>query len=668
MVPQLDLTAAGARVGRSRGTWLLGGLAAALGAALVLAAMGWAGLLLAACVAAGYGLTHLSGLELSLEERIAFGVVIGALAVSVATLLVGLAVGLTALSVGFAAVTALAASAPGWARARRALGAELADARERWWRHEPWPLWLLLLITWPYTLLVLGRAYAYTDHGLVAGNIGVYADWAAHLTYAGSFAYGANFPPQFPIAPGHRLAYPFLTDLLAGALVPLGTSLTSSLVLTSGLLALAFPAVMYLAGVRLLGSRGAAALAVAVFALSGGLGFVLFFGDVARLGPAALEHLPRLYTQNGAANLVWLNPVLAWMIPQRSVLLGFSLALLVMALLWTSLSRPSPAWAPFAFCGVLAGLTPLAQLHAYGTIVALAAFWAIASPRRDWAAFFVPALALGLPQAAWLAGGGAANLRWQWWWLANSGGHQDGPVWFWLKNTGLFIPALAVAFWWRPVISRRLALHLAPIWLWFLVPNLLLFQPWDWDNTKFFAYWALFGALLVGALLAHLLGRGGWARGLAVGVALALGLAGGLDLARSLDPTVSSATFTDKGGVEAAAWVRTHTSSTAVFLVAPDHNEPIPGLGGRRVVSGYPGWMWTYGLPDWFARSEDAKVMLQGGAGTAALVARYHVDYVVLGPQETGEFGASAQYWNSAGTRVYTRDGYVIYRVGAGGL
>ena len=47
---------------------------------------------LAACVAAGYGLTYLIGLALSVEERLAFGTVIGAAAVSGVSLVISLVV------------------------------------------------------------------------------------------------------------------------------------------------------------------------------------------------------------------------------------------------------------------------------------------------------------------------------------------------------------------------------------------------------------------------------------------------------------------------------------------------------------------------------------------------------------------------------------------------
>lgn len=641
------------------------GLAALLfGVGLVVAGLtGWACIQLLGCVVVGVGLSYLSGLPLTVEERVAYGTVVGALCTSIVDLLLSLSFGLQLVTVLAGLALSLALSAPGWWRALSEAGPELAAARQRWAARQPWPLWVLLVVCWSFTLTLLARAYSFTSRGLVVGNAGVFADWAAHLSYAGSFAYAANFPPQFPVDPPHRMTYPFLIDFFAATLVPLGTSLTSSLVLTSGLLGLAFPAVMYLAGVRLLGSRGGAALAVLVFVLSGGLGFVLLASDLQRLGPAALLHLPRLYTDVSDRNLHWLNPVLAWMLPQRSVLFGYSLALLVMSLLWVALKERA-GWRSFAALGVVAGLAPLGHLHGYGTIVALAAFWAVASPRRQWLAFFVPALALGLPVAYSLASGGAAGVRPQLWWLADTEGHHDGPLWFWLKNTGLFIPLLVAAFAWRDLLPTGLALHLAPIWLWFLVPNLWVFQPWDWDNTKFFAYWALFGALPVGALLARLFNWGSAPALVAGALAVALMLAGTLDLARALDQKANSSVFTDAGGVQVAAWARQHTDREAIFLVAAEHNEPVPTLGGRRVVVGYPGWLWTYGLLDWGQKTADADSMLRGEAGTAQLLHRYGVSYVVLGPQELIGHHASQAYWDSHAERVYSTGAYTVYRVG----
>src|SRR5260370_18692210 len=65
------------------GLWLgLGTLVIALVAGFL---FGAAALLLVGCVGAGFGITYLSGIALNLEERLTFGTVLGAMAVSVAS-------------------------------------------------------------------------------------------------------------------------------------------------------------------------------------------------------------------------------------------------------------------------------------------------------------------------------------------------------------------------------------------------------------------------------------------------------------------------------------------------------------------------------------------------------------------------------------------------------
>jgi hypothetical protein len=381
--------------------------------------------------------------------------------------------------------------------------------------------------------------------------------------------------------------------------------------------------------------------------------------------------VPDLLTQDLNRNLVWLNPVLAWMLPQRSVLFGFALVPMGLGLLWSARGRPG--WATFAFTGALTGLAPLFHLHAFGTLVALAAFWALIDlwggrpgAVRQWAAFFLPALALGAPVAAWMVSGGAAALRLQPGWLAHAGGHNDNWLWFWIWNTGLLAPLLLVAMLWRGLLPSALLWRLAPIWLWFLVPNLLVLQAWDWDNTKFFAYWALVAALPVSLLLARLV-RDRRTVAVAAVLFVSLTLSGAMDLGRALDPGRNTAQFTDAGGVRVAAWARDHTDRHAIFLVAPIHNQPIPCLAGRSVVAGYPGWLWTYGLTDWEQRTADVQRMLQGAEGTPALVRKYRVAYVVIGPQELSPtVQANEAYWQSSAEKVYSDDGYTVYRTRAG--
>jgi len=666
------------------GRWIsVGGLLLLL--VLVGLLFGAAAILLVGCVIAGFGITYLSRAALNFEERLAYGTVLGAMAVSAASFALSMLVRDVTVGTVLAGIAIAVGAGVGAVRANREqASADLLDAIARWSSPprtpgHPWPLAAILLVCGAWTVHFLHQAYIFKPEGLWAGYINIWGDWAAHLTFAGSFAYGHNFPPQYPIDPGNNLGYPFMIDFLAANFVPLGSSLPSALVLSSGLVGLAFPAVLYLAAARFAGGRAAAAIAAFVFLLSGGLGFLYLIFEVAGHGIGILAHLPHEYTLNRDLNFQWLNPVLAYLVPQRSTLFGFSLALIVLLLVWLAV-REHSGWRAFLFPGVVAGLMPAFHVHAYGTVVALASFWAVFNWRREWLAYFVPALALGIPVLLWMwppvnnngCGGSAIHgYCLEVGWLSYTDWQRDGViyfpvdfVWFWIKNLSVFIPLLIAAHLAQRWVPVAFAKWFAPMWLWFLVPNVIVLQPWEWDNTKFFIFWALLGSIVVGGLVAAIIRRGPGGLVVASVLLILLGLSGTLDLIRASDAGVSSYEFTDTKGLQVADWVRQNTRYDAVFAVADEHNSPIPTLAGRRVMSGYPGWLWTYGLHDFVKKQADEAAILRGDQNTADLVDRYGVSYVLIGPQELVPSRAASQaYWQQHGTLVYSNGEYFVYRV-----
>jgi hypothetical protein len=642
------------------------------------------GVFLAACAVAGFGITYLSGIAFNLEERIVLGSVFGAMAVSVTTFVVSLLVrDVTLLTDGAGLAIALFAATAGVYLGRHRVVADWADARRRWLASprgpsHPWPLLAVFAICGAWTVHLMHQAYAYTPTGLYAGYVNIWGDWAAHLSFAGSFAYAHNFPPEFPIDPGHHLGYPFMIDFFAADLVPLGARLTEALSATSTMLGLAFPAVLYLAAFRFTAGRAASVIAVFVFVLSGGLGFVYFLGDLRDRGLAVLSHLPHEYTLNREVNLQWLNPVLAYLVPQRSTLFGFSLALIVLVVLWIAV-RERLGWQPFVFAGLVTAVMPLFHVHAYGTVVALPAFWALFNRRREWATFFVPALVVGVPILAWMwppdntsmcgTNASIAGLCLQPGWLAPGDLRRDGSLmfgleWllFWIWNTSALIPLLLAAHIVLRSFPTKFPTWFAPMWLWFAVPNLVVLQPWVWDNTKFFVFWLLLGSIVVGALLSKMLRHRPVTAVLAAVSLVLLGFSGALDLARASDYSVSAFQFVDAGGLKVADWARKNTSPDAIFAVADEHNSPIPTLAGRRELIGYPGWLWTYGLADYVQKGEDNKLILSGDASALDLARKYGVDYVMIGPQEIAR-GGSRAYWDEHATRVYDDGDYTVYRL-----
>src|SRR5260370_37532488 len=101
-------------------------------------------------------------------------------------------------------------------------------------------------------------------------------------------------------------------------------------------------------------------------------------------------------------------------------------------------------------------------------------------------------------------------------WLAWTDWQRNG-VWlfpfyfvgFWIWNTSLLLPLAfaghALVRWFPTAFPN----WFGPMWLWFVVPNVIVLQPWVWDNTKFFIFWALLASIVVGEVLAGLFRGGG---------------------------------------------------------------------------------------------------------------------------------------------------------------
>lgn len=280
---------------------------------------------------------------------------------------------------------------------------------------------------------------------------------------------------------------------------------------------------------------------------------------------------------------------------------------------------------------------------------------------RLWLCFFVMALVVGLPQIFWSTRGSAVKtqsfIAWQFGWDSDQetmfGSIPVGsqpietvpPIkkwlqrtpyvtWFWLKNTGLFIPLLILALIWKPddyLAPRKLLLFYLPFTLCFLVPNFVKLAPWVWDNIKMIFYWWILSAPIVALLLARLWEQHIGQKVLAASLFVILTLAGALDIFPLLTRQGEYEEF-DRNGVKFAASIKETTATNATILHAPIHNTPI-FLTGRRSIMGYPGHIWTHGL-DFGPREIEIKQIYSGGLDAAALLAKYRVDYVVIGPQE----------------------------------
>ena len=453
---------------------------------------------------------------------------------------------------------------------------------------------------------------------------------------------------------------------------------------------------------------------------------------VVRAVPATVADQPRAYdgllTDTGlqpAGNIQWYTPMMAWWLPQRTFVHGFAIALAVLLLVHSGLARPPPAWSPFLVAGALAGLLPLVHVHSLVALGLTLPLVAAVRRRREWLGLLGVTLVLAVPRLAQIASGGhgveqgpfGSNafpyLEPGWKWNLDSdpgrivslstngiGGVASRIVhvfltpgfWgFWLLNTGILLPACAVLLGTAamrlarpmgvdeerprpadPTIPDGLALLCAPFMLLFLIANVVVFQSWDWDNTKLFAYWQMAAALLVGAWVVRWW-RGGMWRAATATVALAsVLLSGGLVMLRQLPWTPSgtnpgSYTWASHDDRVLADQVAARTPRNAVILTGGRPNDPLLILAGRTAVMGYPGWLNSYGT-DFGSRPDDVRAMYVGCANDSScpvpgLLRRYGVSFVELGGWERDNQSANESWW-AAHYPVLVRSGDVtVYDV-----
>jgi hypothetical protein len=640
-------------------------------------------LYLALAWAAGVALTLLSDLSWRLEGRLAAALPLGFGAAALITWAIAVPIGMSGWPVVIGAIALVGITAAGFrGKARRArLMTEARSAVGRWRSLHALPFMILLALDLGFFVPFFTHAYENEIDGVHVGYYTMYGDWAHHLAQSNYFARASRLlPPQNPDFAGVSLPYPFLPDFFSGVLQHLGADPFTALVVPSAILCIALILIFYSVGEQLTGSRWTPLLGALIFFGGSGLGFTRVAGDVVSTGDGPLGWLgglvnlvlrpPHQYTMDADLNYQWLNPILAYLLPQRSTVFGWGVGLLALALLWHAWRRGGRR--DMAIAGLATAAIPWLNTNTFIDIAIIAGGVALLSRRRwrDWLWFFVPVVVLGgvqglmlLPPAAYRHPFGAFQLGW----MAASDGHNDNVLWFWLINTGLLIPLALLTLLrpaWLPAGLRR---FLLPTWLLFIIPNLFTLQVWNWDNTKWLVWWAMPASLLAAAALAAMARRHVALAALA-GVLVFVQLASGsLDLIRAWQEPLNSPALRllDNDELSMGEWARTETPPDSVFLASWQFNNPVRTLSGRVEVVGGLTSLWTTDI-DYRGRMGDVIAMYHGDPRAELLLQHYRVGYVVVGPYETRDIGVDEAFYKSRYPVAYRSPTaeYTVYKVG----
>jgi hypothetical protein len=603
------------------------------------------------------------------------GIVLGTIALVPAAILVGFTPALV-VGDGFVAV---AAAILLWTLRRRRPGDERGRlATLRGSGVDRWAVLLVVGLLGVRFATLWADALTLRPDGLWAGHEYIWSDWPTHLGIVSSFAFGDNFPPEHTLFAGLPLAYHYLSDLTPAAFVLLGLTPIEALPLHSLVLSVVVSVSIWAFARRLGGRSSVATLGLVLFFFGGSPGWLATAAVVVRTGDVVgtLVSQPWDYVAQKDLHIRWFNPYLAFLMSQRAYLYGLPLMMLALTLLLLGRRRArllaGRPWSmatwrralvggrlrPFVLAGLVAGLLPLSHLPtllAMAILVPVLAVLLVSRPAEllrspwgshslpwvGWLAFGTIWVLVSLPQLASQLGGGPGALsafRVQLGWVAAEPPYFDPWPVFWLKNLGLFGPLLLVALA-APLVgirvvrprAQRLLLAFQAI---FVAGNVFVFQPWDWDNHKILTVWFLSVAILVAGAMVWAWRR--WRQPLVrVGLGLVVASLVASPLLEHLHMLEGHSRYRmlTSEQLALADAVREATPPRTLVVTGMQSHDPIMMLAGRRLLMGYWGQLWVSGIP-YETRQAEVATIYAGGPAAEALIDRYGVGAVVVGPDE----------------------------------
>ena len=538
-----------------------------------------------------------------------------------------------------------------------------------WQSHFTSCLILLILFSPIYLLLFSSHFFARGNDGIYSGGSAA-ADLNFHAALSSSFLYGNNLSPKYtPFFP-QPLTYPFLPDFQTAVLMTAGISMRSALLITSLTLALVTTALMFYLALRIMKQQFVASIATILFLLNGGLGFIDLLRDWAHGSKSFFQFWNTLevnYANYAARGLHWPNIITDGFVPQRTLLFGLPVALMVIAAFATGFlgdASEKPAATKLIdlsatrnrallLAGVLTGLLPLFHIHTYIALGLLSCFLFVVQPRRVWFLFWIPAVVLSAPRIYSLITGPTVMdfLRLQLGWM----GHQSFIPVYLLRNLGLPL-LLAIPAWF--VLTRTMRKFYLPFLLLLAFCLTVIVSPNTFDNGKLIYYWHIVNSVIVANWLFKLYATHKQ-RVLAVAILL-LCVATGVTAIHS--ESLQNYKIFDDDDLAASEFVKSKTLAQALFLTPPTVNEPVLSLAGRPILRGPTAWLWSHGY-EFRSREADVRRIYAGCDDARELLQQYGIDYIFVGNSEKTQLNANQRFFDDNFLVAFRNPSISIYEV-----
>ncbi|MDD7446446.1 MAG: hypothetical protein PUK79_08490, partial [Clostridiales bacterium] len=534
----------------------------------------------------------------------------------------------------------------------------------------------LVCLALPLTLLSAYLQYTHTlrevDGTLHVGQ-STYGDLCMHLSIATSLR-GSALPADYNILPGTTLGYPILTDATATTMLLFGASIQAAMIVPAAVMsALVYCGYLIFAREVTRNTPAAVVAAVLLF-FNGGLGFLYDF-DLSGHDFSKITEIFTGYYKTPANqpeyNLRWSNLVCDLLLPQRTFLGGWTLLLPALYFARSALRRHETR--DYLLATLFASALPMVHTHSFAALGLYCAgscvYQFVADPEnrrklvRGAGMFLGLTLVCALPQMIsstlkQATREGFVRLHFNWVNYTDEG-FVDFYPWFWAKNIGLPLLAMICALLEWKKRDRMDFVGAACI---FVVAELVLFQPLDYDNNKLFYIWYLLMLPAAGSACVGVWRRLRGTRSRALLAALFLAgstLSGALSIAREC---VSDYQLFSAADVAVAEYIEENTDPDDMFLTGLHHNNPVYALAGRDVVCGPSLFLYWHGL-DYMSRDARVRAFYADPENNLDLLREYNVKCIVSGSAERYELNSNEEALDALFELIYDEMGTKIYRV-----
>lgn len=507
---------------------------------------------------------------------------------------------------------------------------------------------LILPITVIIGVLMTNHILAPYEGGGYASGQCTFGDLQMHLGFVTSIAEQGKFAPNYVFLNGYTLNYPFFVDMLSSSLYLFGTSLRWAVLIPSYIISMLIAMGFYIVAFRLTKRKAAAILATVFFFFCGGFGFSYFF-EGAKADHNAFTmifkdfyHTPTNYNEH---NIRWANSICDMIIPQRTTMAGW---LMIFPTLWLLLDAiRSKSRVRYITLGILAGSMPMIHTHSFlalGMICAVLFFAYLIEEKKpedkkayfiNWVIFGGIVAVMAAPQLLYWTfrqtAGNESFLKYQFNWV----NHNDPYFWFYLKNWGIAALFAVPAIMGTSKDNKKLLCGCGFI---FIIAELILFQPNEYDNNKLFFIVYMILLMIVSEWLVTIWDKLKGVKGrvyLAVIVILAGTLSGALTIGREYNSGAEYQTFSEDK-IAMGEYIKENTPKDAVFLTSTYHLNPVPTLAGRNIYLGSSLYVYFHGLGNEYYTREAAMKSAYSGSyeNLKKFCEENGIDYVYVGSNE----------------------------------